>query len=79
MRRLLVLLGMTILLVVLACSANDSFSEEVLASKSTAGQDDGGFSRLVEQASAPMASAAAAPAPREFAVDTQVLTTLFIP
>ena len=64
MRRLFVLLGMTILLVVLACSANDSFSAEALASKSTAGQDDGGFSRLVEQASAaPMAAEMAPPSP----------------
>jgi len=77
MRKLMVLLGMSLLLVVLACSAGDGFSEHVLASKPTAGQDDGGFSRLVEQASAaPMAAAmeAAPPgAPGAFASDMQVL------
>ena len=68
MRKLMVLLGMSLLLLVLACSANDGFSEDVLASKAAAGQDDGGFSRLVEQASAaPMAAAmeAAPPGRRE--------------
>ena len=78
MRKLMVLLGMSLLLVVLACSAGDGFSEDVLAedvlaSKPTAGQDDGGFSRLVDQASAaPMAAAmeAAPPgAPGAFASD----------
>ena len=77
MRKLMVLLGMSLLLVVLACSADDGFSEDVLASKPTAGQDDRGFSRLVEQASAaPMAAAmeAAPPgAPGAFASDMQVL------
>jgi len=68
----MVLLGMSFLLVVLACSAGDGFSEDVLASKPTAGQDDGGFSRLVEQASA--APVAAPPgAPGAFASDMQVL------
>jgi len=71
MRRLLVLLGMTILLVVLACGAKENFSEEVLASHLTAGQDDGGFSRLVEQASAaPMAPARAE---REVIVEREVI------
>ena len=43
MRKLMVLLGMSLLLAVLACSAGDGFSEDALASKPTAGQDDGGF------------------------------------
>ena len=77
MRKLMVLLGMSLLLVVLACSAGDGFLEVVLASKPTAGQDDGRFSRLVEQASVvPMAAAmeAAPPgAPGAFASDMQVL------
>ena len=79
MRKLMVLLGMSLLLLVLACSANDGFSEDVLASKAAAGQDDGGFSRLVEQASAaaPMAAemeAGPPGAPGAFASDMQVLT-----
>ncbi|MCH8832563.1 MAG: DUF4349 domain-containing protein [Chloroflexi bacterium] len=49
---------MTFLLVVLACSANESFPEEVLASKSIADQDDGGFSRVVAEAAASMPAAA---------------------
>ena len=73
MRKLMVLLGMSLLLVVLACSAGDGFSENVLASKPTTGQDDAGFSRLVEQASAaPMAAAMEAVppgAPGAFASD----------
>ena len=77
MRKLMVLLGMSLLLVVLACSAGDGFSEDVLASKPTAGQDDCGLSHLVEQAAAaPMAAAmeAAPPgAPGAFASDMQVL------
>ncbi|MBQ10755.1 MAG: hypothetical protein CMJ45_04315 [Planctomyces sp.] len=79
MRKLMVLLGMSLLLLVLACNANDGFSEDVLASKAAAGQDDGGFSRLVEQASAaaPMAAemeAGPPGAPGAFASDMQVLT-----
>ena len=79
MRKLMVPLGMSLLLVVRACSAGDGFSEHVLASKPTAGQDDGGFSRLVEQASAaaPMAAemeAGPPGAPGAFASDMQVLT-----
>ena len=79
MRKLMVLLGMSLLLAVLACSANDGFSEDVLASKSTAAMDDGGFSRLVEQAAAaPMAAEMAPPgpagAPGAFASGMQVLT-----
>jgi hypothetical protein len=76
----MVLLGMSLLLLVLACSANDGFSEEAFASKSSAGQDDGGFSRLVDQASAaaPMAAEMApsrpAGAPGAFASDMQVFS-----
>ena len=77
MRKLMVPLGMSLLSVVLACSVGDGFLEVVLASKPTAGQDDGRFSRLVEQASVvPMAAAmeAAPPgAPGAFASDMQVL------
>ncbi len=75
MRRLLVILGMITLLVAIACSANDGFSDELLASKSVAAPDDGRFSRLAVEAATP---AAAASAPMELAAemasDTQVFT-----
>ena len=60
MRKLMSVLVLVTLLFVLACSPMSSQSEEFSPSSSMASQDDGGFSRLVEQAAAaaPMATAA---------------------
>ena len=61
------------LLTVLACSPSEGRSKESFPSSSVTNQDDGGFSRLVEQAvaAAPMAPPSAA---MEMSSDLQVLT-----
>ena len=72
MRKLMSILGLLTMLFVLACSPMADRSQESFPSSSVTSQDDGGFSRLVEQAaSAPMAPAGAS---AEMAAETQVLT-----
>ncbi len=70
MRKLVSVLGLLTLLFVLACSPSEGQSAEISSSSSVTNQDDGGFSRLVEQAAA---AAPMARAEREVIVESEVI------